>query len=332
MENRQPYHYALLDFAYNNQLSIRYQQTYENTFHWSGDVAEDNVIVMAALFNPESKRNYADPPLGRPFNAYPVDAAAAVHPGETGQNAVTEGFSHTVFCEVGTASWCPSCPYMAYVLDDIYESGDYPFYYVEMVTDKNNQANQRMNAYNLKWLPTVFLDEGREVLVQDSTNEEDLRSLIEYSGKQDVHELDLNLDVEWIAEGMLEIDVEITNNETLPNSPPEKPIIEGQSEGKKGEVQTFTISATNPDGGDIHFFIDWDDNNESGWIGPYSTDEQITINHTWNEDGIYIVKIKAKDLDEAESNWGQLKVTMPYNKLTHFPFVQWLQQHFSSLN
>ncbi len=311
MENRRPYHYAFLEFVHNNQLSIRYQETYTNTFTWSGDVDEDNVIVMAALFNPEPNKNYADPPLGRIFNAYYVDAAAAAHPGETAYNTVNAEFTHTVFCEVGTATWCPSCPSMANELDDVYESGKYPFYYVEMVTDVNSVANQRMGNYNLKWLPTAFYDGGNEVVVGGGNGEKYHENIIKTIGKRDVHELNLTLAVNWISEGNLSIDVEITNNEALPNNPPEKPIITGPSEGKKGEVQTFNISAVDPDGDEIYLLIDWADNTTNDWIGPYSSGKQVQVNHTWSSEGIYIVKIKAKDLDNAESDWGQLKVTMP---------------------
>lgn len=318
MENRRPYHYAFIDFAFNNQLSIQYQETYSNTIEWSGDIDEDNVIVMAALFNPESQRKFADPPLGRPFNAYSVDAAAAAHPGETGYNTVKDDFTHTVFCEVGTATWCPACPSMANELDDVFESGKYPFYFVEMVTDVNSRANQRMNDYNLKWLPTAFYDGGNEVVVGGGNGEEFHEDIIETLGKRDVHELNLSLAVTWVSEGNLSITVDITNNEALPNDPPETPSIQGKSKGRKGTPQTFSIISEDPDGDDVYIFVDWGDDNDSGWIGPYESGEEILINHTWPADGVYIVKVKAKDLDEAESDWGQLTVTMPQKSI-----VQW---------
>ena len=327
MENRRPYHYAFLDFAFNNQISIRYQETYTNTFAWSGDIDEDNIIIMASLFNPESHKNYADPPFGRMFNAYYVDAAAAAHPGETGYNTVNDEFTHTVFCEVGTATWCPACPSMANELDDVFESGKYPFYFVEMVTDVNSAASQRMNNYNLKWLPTAFYDGGNEVVVGGINGATYHEKLIKTLGKRDVHELNLSLAVTWVSEGNLSITVEITNNEALPNNPPEEPTIEGPNEGKTGEVQTFLVSATDPDNDNVYLFIDWADNSTTNWIGPYSSGEQIYINHTWSSDGIYIVKIKAKDLDGDESNWGQLKVTMPKNKKTDTILMRFLINH-----
>ena len=156
MENRQPYHYAFLDYAYYDELSIPYLETFEENMNWQGDVTYNNVIVLAAVFNSNSEQRYADPPLGRPFDAYFVDAAAGAHPDETNENVNDGGFTHTVFCEVGTATWCPSCPLMANVLEDVYESDKYPFFFVEMVTDESSIANNRMGDYNLKWLPTAF--------------------------------------------------------------------------------------------------------------------------------------------------------------------------------
>jgi len=78
--------------------------------------------------------------------------------------------------------------------------------------------------------------------------------------------------------------------------------------------QTYVVtkgSYVDPDGDDIYLLLDWADNTTTDWIGPFSSGEQVQLNHTWSSEGIYIVKIKAKDIDDAESDWGQLKVTMP---------------------
>ena len=36
--------------------------------------------------------------------------------------------------------------------------------------------------------------------------------------------------------------------------------------------------------------------------------------HTWDEEGTFIVQAKAKDIFDAESEWGTLEVTMPLNQ------------------
>src|SRR4030042_3649079 len=54
-----PYHYAFLDFAIDETLSIDYLQTYKTNTTWNAidagykNVKQDNVIVIAAVFNPE---------------------------------------------------------------------------------------------------------------------------------------------------------------------------------------------------------------------------------------------------------------------------------------
>jgi len=48
------------------------------------------------------------------------------------------------------------------------------------------------------------------------------------------------------------------------------------------------------------------------------------VTHTWTEQGTYIVKAKAKDSMNGESNWGILSVVMP----TEYQFsLQTLLQH-----
>ncbi len=48
----------------------------------------------------------------------------------------TSAFTHTVFIEEGTATWCPNCPNAAEALFSMYNSSDYPFYYVALVWDR----------------------------------------------------------------------------------------------------------------------------------------------------------------------------------------------------
>jgi len=131
-----PYHYGFLDFAVDETLSIEYQDTYTNQVTWDAsdagysNVRENNVIVIATVFNPEVNKGYANPPTKNPFDAHYVDAAAGAEPGETGYNTVNEDFTHTVFVEEATAQYCPYCPAMAEALNSVYESEDYPFYFV----------------------------------------------------------------------------------------------------------------------------------------------------------------------------------------------------------
>jgi len=99
----------------------------------------------------------------------------------------------------------------------------------------------------------------------DTSYHEDI---IEACGQRDVHELDLTLSVEWLGEGSLEINISITNNEELPNDPPEKPTINGPTSAKTGEDHKYTFVTTDPDGDDVYYFVDWGDETNSSWLGP----------------------------------------------------------------
>ena len=214
MFNQEPYHFGSLGYAYDDTISIEYLDTFEDSIVWDGDVEEENVMVMAAVFNAEAHVGYANPPDGNPFEAHYTDATAAAIPGEVGYNTVTEEFSHTVFVEEGTATWCSNCPEMAEVLSTVYESGDYPFYYIALIDDKSPGASSRLrNDYNIYGFPTAFFDGGYEVLVGGDTTEQECRDAIESCGQQDVHEMNLTLSVEYLGEGDLQIDISITNNE-----------------------------------------------------------------------------------------------------------------------
>jgi len=63
----------------------------------------------------------------------------------------------------------------------------------------------------------------------------------------------------------------------------------------------------------VSYFIDWGDDTNTGWIGPYTSGDQITESHTWSTKGTYMVKAKAKDPFGNESDWATLRVTMPYS-------------------
>ncbi len=90
---------------------------------------------------------------------------------------------------------------------------------------------------------------------------------------------------------------------TKSNQPPNEPTIIGPTEGEPGVEYEYTFNATDPDTEDVYYFIDWGDDNYSGWIGPYPSGEDIIVNHTWDEMGTYNLSAKAKDVYDDEGNW-----------------------------
>ena len=73
----------------------------------------------------------------------------------------------------------------------------------------------------------------------------------------------------------------------------------------------YTIKTTDAENHQVYYFIDWGDGNTTGWLGPYNSGEQITVNHTWQTKATFTVKAKAKDTLDAESEWATLAVKIP---------------------
>ena len=94
---------------------------------------------------------------------------------------------------------------------------------------------------------------------------------------------------------------------------PDAPTISGQARGNPGEEYDYTITTTDPNGDDVFYYITWGDGTMGEWIGPYSSGESVTVNHTWSEKGKYEVRARAKDTDGLRGAIGTLAVTMPKN-------------------
>jgi len=123
------------------------------------------------------------------------------------------------------------------------------------------------------------------------------------------------------------MDIETKIVYVIADEPPNTPEISGSTNGKAGEEYDYTFITTDPDGDNVSYWIDWGDDDNTGWIGPYSSDEEVTLSHTWSEQGTYTIKAKAKDIYDAESNWAELGVSMPKDRAINTPFKWFLQNH-----
>jgi len=189
-------------------------------------------MVIAVISNSEQHQEYVTPPSDKPFKAYYTDATAAATPGNTGYNTVTTNFTHTVFVEEITATWCPYCPTMAKALYAIYESGDYPWYFAALVYDMNSQAAYRRDEYNVSGIPLAFFDGGYKVLQGEHSDETIYRPLIQACGTRKVPALNLSVSVTYSGDGNLQIAIAITNENLVnENQPPNTPTITGGTNG-----------------------------------------------------------------------------------------------------
>ena len=339
-------------------------------------------------------------------------------------------YTHTVFVEIGTATWCPSCPASNAMWHSMYESGKYDFEYIELVSDRNTVADARFSEFNPKWVPTSYWDGGE--YVYPGTDTSSFASYLDSSGSRVVPDLVSDLSVTWLGNAQIQISYDVTNNEiskyigrlkiyvielestlwvdyqfkpyhhaflnfavnkvieipatgmisdtivwdekakgypditenntqvilavfgstphesfsdppsgnsfnayysdeciaatlgVIVNNPPETPTITGPASGNAGKAYTYTFSSTDPDGDDVYYCVNWSDDAGEVCIGPFASGEEVTTTHTWPEKGTYVINVKARDIYQAESNWGTLTVTMPYSY--KIPFVSfWMK-------
>jgi len=110
----------------------------------------------------------------------------------------------------------------------------------------------------------------------------------------------------------------------LDNTPPDIPTIDGRSKGNPNEEYEYILSADDPQGDNVCFYVDWgDDTNE--WTDLVSPGEEITVSHTWDTEGTYEIKAKSIDQYCDESDWATLEVSMPKNKAIN-PFLLFLER------
>lgn len=119
-----------------------------------------------------------------------------------------------------------------------------------------------------------------------------------YNGFFNIEYNSLNIDkfeIDWV-------DYDANRSQWSPN----KPIIDGPDEAGIEEECTFSTSTSDPITRDLQYQFEWGDGSESDWLGPYESGTLITSSHSWTEKGLYQVRVKAKNSDNAASQWSDL--------------------------
>jgi len=114
------------------------------------------------------------------------------------------------------------------------------------------------------------------------------------------------------------------------NNPPNTPTITGKTHGKVGVEYDYNFETIDSDENPVWYKIEWGDGTTTGWIGPYNSGQQITLSHSWYKENTFIIKAKAKDPYNDESEWGTLEVTAPRNKYLHNSLFLRLLEHFQN--
>ncbi len=114
---------------------------------------------------------------------------------------------------------------------------------------------------------------------------------------------------------------------------PNTPSINGPNTGKPGENYEYIIMAIDLDDQNITYCIDWGDNTNEEIIGPFTSGEEVTVMHSWVEEGTYIIRVKSIDIYNLESDWTTLEVSMPKTKSLNVfnPWISRLIERFPIL-
>ena len=94
------------------------------------------------------------------------------------------------------------------------------------------------------------------------------------------------------------------------NNPPATPDINGSANGEAGTSYSYTFSSTDPEGDDVFYYIEWGDGLAEEWIGPHSSGNETTVDHTWSKQGTFTIKAKARDSRGGTSDWESLEITI----------------------
>lgn len=93
-------------------------------------------------------------------------------------------------------------------------------------------------------------------------------------------------------------------NQEYFNQPPFNPYEPtGPDSGKINVEYVFSAVSIDPNENQIYYLFDWGDDSSPVWIGPFDSGDEIVIHHAWEEEGEYEIKVRAKDIYNASSNW-----------------------------
>lgn len=120
----------------------------------------------------------------------------------------------------------------------------------------------------------------------------------------------------------------------------EKPSIYHDSRLLKraGDTQQFIVYTENVESESVYYFFDWGDGTNSGWMGPFNSNEESIIRYVWDEKGTYFVKVKARDSTGALSEWSEeITIDLSFEKKLNkekiiLPFHHQIQEHMFNEN
>ena len=100
------------------------------------------------------------------------------------------------------------------------------------------------------------------------------------------------------------------------NTRPNKPVITGPTNGRKGIWYEYNFSISDPNGDSLWIHIDWEHGTPSKWDGPFPSGSIIKYNYSWRKKGSYTIRAQTMDSEGLLSPWGTLEVTIPKTRFS----------------
>ena len=302
------YTFPFLDYAMNQEITVAPSTTWNNEVNWDGHNFNDgyghnfgsiqygNIMIIATVYNESSYTQYSNPPSGNPFQAHNVDDCTGFWVGTnrppnvpSGPNPANGATSVDVNKDV---SWTGGDP------DPTHDTVTYDVYFGTASTPPKVSSNQTATTYNpgtLAFSTTYYW----QIVAWDNHGTSAAGPIWHFATTD------------------------------APNNPPDAPTITGPGSGKANTNYSYTFTATDPDADTLHYFIDWGDGSNSGWVGPYASGTPVVLGHTWTVKGTFTITGKARDEHGVEGPSATLTVSMPLtNSYPMDPFFQWLFMRF----
>ncbi len=305
----QNYGFGFLGFAVNQSITLNYGDTLSDTVTFTNTgMTSNNLMAMAVMFNSEG--HAASSGSGSPFTAHWVDAFAAAVPGAVGEDTATAPFTHKVFVEEGTATWCQYCPSVAATLHAIYHNGHHQMYYVAMVEDSVPEARARLlNDYNISGYPSTYFDGGRFVGVGAETDTTAYIYVINITGQRVVRDLFLQVELQYVDSTELTVIYKVAGRD-LNQVPVASQPVTGCGLVRSGQLQELSTIVTDADGDQSYIRWAFGDGDSTDWLGPFNSGVQCITYHEWADTGTYDVSVLTKDDYEQSPTWSTKTVTV----------------------
>ncbi len=167
------------------------------------------------------------------------------------------------------------------------------------------------SSQSLDYWFTTGCTEG--ILTQGESHQIALQNMYQYS----LWYYDKLEHFEW---GALWGNPDLTMGEITSNNPPSAPTITGPTDGKPGEVISYTFNSVDSDGEDVRFIIDWGDSKTDTTEYVASGTDKSEL-HIWTEQGNYLITARAEDISGYISTASTFVVTIPRNKVITSPVI-----------